>query len=94
MSSFYNVCFSLGDNGSLYFWDWKTGYNFQRKQTVLQPGSIDSEAGIYAATFDKSGTRLITCEADKTIKIYKEDDSAVSFWAISAFTKFRVRLFS
>ena len=29
-------------------------------------------------TFDLSSSRLITCEADKTIKIYKEDDSAVS----------------
>ena len=30
------------------------------------------------ATFDQSGCRLITAEADKTIKIYKEDESAVS----------------
>ena len=62
----------------MFFWDWKTGYNFQRIQTTVQPGSIDSEAGIFAATFDKSGTRLITAEADKTIKIYKEDAEAVS----------------
>jgi pleiotropic regulator 1 len=27
-------------------------------------------------TFDQSGTRLITCEADKTIKVYKEDEMA------------------
>jgi len=26
--------------------------------------------------FDQSGTRLITAEADKTIKVYKEDDEA------------------
>jgi len=71
-----NVLVSGADNGSLYFWDWKTGYNFQRIQTQVQPGSIDSEAGIFASTFDQSGTRLITCEADKTIKIYKEDDTA------------------
>jgi pleiotropic regulator 1 len=68
----------LADNGSLYFWDWKTGYNFQRLQTIPQPGSIDPEMGIYAMTFDQSGSRLITCEADKTIKIYKEDETAVS----------------
>lgn len=73
------VCFSLGDNGSMYFWDWKSGYNFQRLQSAVQPGSIDSEAGIYASCFDKSGSRLLTCEADKTIKIYKEDESAVSW---------------
>jgi len=69
--------FRLADNGSLYFWDWKTGYNFQRLQTIPQPGSIDPEMGIYAMTFDQSGSRLITCEADKTIKIYKEDETAV-----------------
>ena len=66
-----------GDNGSMYFWDWKSGYNFQRIQAVVQPGSLDSEAGIFASTFDNSGSRLLTCEADKSIKIYKEDESAV-----------------
>ena len=64
----------------MYFWDWKTGYNFQRLQTIPQPGSIDPEMGIYAMTFDHSGSRLITCEADKTIKIYKEDETAVSHY--------------
>jgi pleiotropic regulator 1 len=39
---------------------------------------MDSEAGVYAMTFDLSGSRLITTDADKTIKIYKEDDTAVS----------------
>lgn len=39
---------------------------------------MDSESGIFSMTFDQSGSRLITTEADKTIKIYKEDDSAVS----------------
>ena len=43
----------------------------------MQPGSLDSEAGIFASTFDNSGSRFLTCEADKSIKIYKEDDSAV-----------------
>jgi hypothetical protein len=41
-----------GDNGSLMFWDWKTGYNFQQLQTIGQPGSLDSEAGIFDAAFD------------------------------------------
>lgn len=62
----------------MHFWDWRTGYNFQRLQASVQPGSLDSEAGIFAMTFDLSSSRLITCEADKTIKIYKEDDTAVS----------------
>jgi pleiotropic regulator 1 len=68
------------DNGTLYFWDWLTGYNFQRYQTLVQPGSIESENGIFAMTFDQSGSRLITCEADKTIKIYKEDEEAVNIF--------------
>ncbi|CAL0334948.1 unnamed protein product [Lupinus luteus] len=65
-----------GDNGSMWFWDWKCGHNFQQSQTIVQPGSLDSEAGIYALTYDATGTRLITCEADKTIKMWKEDESA------------------
>lgn len=100
-----------GDNGSMWFWDWKSGHNFQQSQTIVQPGmhiwlllyvqfdasyfyhihkltrmivlicfpltgSLDSEAGIYALTYDNTGTRLISCEADKTIKMWKEDDTA------------------
>uniref|UniRef100_A0A1A9VA04 Pleiotropic regulator 1 n=1 Tax=Glossina austeni TaxID=7395 RepID=A0A1A9VA04_GLOAU len=70
------VLVSGGDNGTMFFWDWRTGYNFQRFQAPLQPGSMDSEAGIFAMAFDQSGSRLITAEADKTIKIYKEDEEA------------------
>ncbi|CAH2047587.1 unnamed protein product, partial [Iphiclides podalirius] len=70
------VLVSGGDNGTMHFWDWRTGYNFQRLQAPVQPGSMDSEAGIFAMTFDQSGSRLITTEADKTIKIYKEDETA------------------
>ncbi|XP_033742900.1 pleiotropic regulator 1-like [Pecten maximus] len=70
------VLVSGADNGSMYFWDWRTGYNFQRIQATAQPGSIDSESGIFAMTYDQSGSRLITAEADKTIKIYKEDETA------------------
>nr|CAG4638352.1 EOG090X03RP [Cyclestheria hislopi] len=71
-----NVLVSGADNGTLHFWDWKTGYNFQRTQAPVQPGSMDSEAGIFAVAFDQSGSRLITAEADKTIKIYREDEDA------------------
>jgi WD40 repeat protein len=39
-------------------------------------GSLDSEACIYALSYDISGSRLVTCEADKTIKMWKEDMSA------------------
>lgn len=44
---------------------------------------MDSESGVFAMAFDQSGSRLITCDADKTIKIYKEDDSAVSITKVT-----------
>jgi pleiotropic regulator 1 len=74
-----DVLVSGADNGTMHFWDWKTGYNFQRIQSQVQPGSLDSEAGIFACAFDMSGSRLITAESDKTVKIYKEDELAVRF---------------
>ena len=67
------VVMSGGDDGSIKFWDYSSGYCFQETATIPQPGSLDAENGIYAAEFDGTGTRLITCEADKTIKIWKED---------------------
>ncbi|KAJ3100132.1 pre-mRNA-splicing factor prp46 [Phlyctochytrium planicorne] len=71
-----NVLFSGADNGSMHFWDYKTGYNFQTAETKAQSGSLDSENGIFCSSFDKTGLRLITGEADKTIKIWKEDERA------------------
>lgn len=44
---------------------------------IIQPGSLDAEAGIFASTFDRTGLRLITCNADKTIHIYGQDEEAV-----------------
>lgn len=74
------VLVSGGDNGSINFWDYETGYCFQNSNTIVQPGidyyyyspivsylrclpplflhligSLDAEAGIYAAAFDLSG---------------------------------------
>ncbi len=66
----------IADNGSMHFWDYRTGYNFQKMETLVQPGSMDNEAGVFCSAFDKTGTRLITGEADKSIKIWKEDESA------------------
>ncbi len=74
--------FTPADNGTIHMWDWRTGYNFQRIHAAVQPGSLDSESGIFACVFDQSESRLITAEADKTIKVYKEDDTAVSYWFI------------
>ncbi|XP_050522787.1 pleiotropic regulator 1 [Daktulosphaira vitifoliae] len=70
------VLMSGANNGTMYAWDWRTGYNFQRIQAPVQPGSMDSEAGVFAMAFDHSGTRLITADGDKTVKLYKEDDTA------------------
>lgn len=68
------VCGS--DDGFLHFWDWKSGYHYQQIEGIPQPGSISSENGIFAMAFDKSQSRLITGECDKTVKIYKEDPDA------------------
>jgi pleiotropic regulator 1 len=70
------VAFCGGDTGTLAFFDWKTGHCFQELQTIAQPGSLDCEAGVYCSTFDRTGTRLLTGEADKTIKVWKEDPNA------------------
>lgn len=61
-----NVMFSGGDNGSMSFWDWKSGHRFQGLDTTAQPGSLEAESGIMSSVFDRSGTRLIVGEADKT----------------------------
>ncbi|KAI9698861.1 MAG: pre-mRNA-splicing factor prp46 [Bogoriella megaspora] len=71
-----DVLFSGGDNGSIGFWDWKTGHLFQETGSVAQPGSLDAEAGVMSSLFDRSGIRLITGEADKTIKVWGEDPNA------------------
>ena len=68
------VLASCGDDGSMRFWDYLTGYCFQRGETAAQPGSLDAERGVFAASFDHSGTRLVTGEADKSIKIWKEKE--------------------
>ncbi|BFZ57625.1 Pleiotropic regulator 1 [Savitreella phatthalungensis] len=70
------VCMAGCDDGTLQLYDWRTGHRYQRLPPTLQPGSLDSEAGIFAATFDNAGVRLITAHADKTIKIYRIDDAA------------------
>ncbi len=70
------VLVSGGDDGSLRFWDAHSGHCFQKAHTIAQPGSLDAEAGIYAAAFDLSGSRLVTCEADKSVKIWKESATA------------------
>lgn len=67
---------SGGDAGGVTFWDWDAAAAFQTVQTVAQPGSLAVEAGVFAAAFDVSGSRLLTGEADKTIKMWKEVEGA------------------
>lgn len=63
----------------MYFWDWRIGYNFQRVYVVVQFGFLDSELGIFVCVFDQFESRLLIVEVDKIIKVYREDDIAVSF---------------
>lgn len=39
------VLVSGADNGSIWFWDYKSGNVFQEQETIAQPGSLDSEQG-------------------------------------------------
>ena len=71
-----NVLVTGADDGSLCFWDYDSGYLFHRQQTRVQPGSLSCESAVLATTFDKSGLRLLTGECDKTIKVWKEDETA------------------
>lgn len=65
-----DVMVSGGDNGSMGFWDWKSGHMYQSLDTTAQPGSLDAEAGIMSSMFDRTGLRLICGEADKTSKLF------------------------
>lgn len=58
-----------GDNGSLWFWDWRSGHCFQADETQVQPGSMESEGSIFAASYDVSGERILFWK-----KIWDEGD--------------------
>ena len=66
------------DSGVLNFWDFESGKIFQKIETPPQPGSLSCENGIFGLRFDMSGQRLITAECDKTIKLYREDETALN----------------
>jgi pleiotropic regulator 1 len=61
------------DNGKMRFWDWESGQVFQTVESAPQPGSLEAEAGIFDLKFDHSSTRLVTCECDKTIKVWEQE---------------------
>jgi len=60
------------DDGELRFWDWGSAKPFQQLAIPIQPGSLRSEAACMAAAFDVTGSRLITCNGDKSVHVYKE----------------------
>ena len=49
-----------GDDGTMKYWDWSSGYNYQDTISHPQPGSIAAENGIFSLTFDRSGCRLLS----------------------------------
>lgn len=67
------VMITCGDDGSIKFWDFDSATCFQSDFTSVQEGSLQVERGILDSTFDITGTRFITVESDKTIKIWKEE---------------------
>lgn len=71
-----DVLFAGGDNGVLSFYDYKSGHKYQSLATREMVGSLESERVVLCSTFDKTGLRLITGEADKSIKIWKQDEAA------------------
>ena len=67
---------SGGNDGSLGFTDWRSGHTYDLRQTVAQSGTLEGENAIFDTTFDATGSRLLTAEGDKTIKVYREDEDA------------------
>lgn len=74
------VMVSSADNGSMRFWDYTTGHCFQSETTKAQPGSLDSEAGIYASTFDKTGLYVSDAEVDAVSLFFFTMSSRVHFF--------------
>ncbi|OHS96622.1 Pre-mRNA splicing protein [Tritrichomonas foetus] len=69
-----DVLVTAADDGTIQFYDWGSGECFQKTRTIQHPGSLESECGIFDVAFDMTGTRMITCEADKTVKLWREYD--------------------
>ncbi|KEQ67451.1 WD40 repeat-like protein [Aureobasidium melanogenum CBS 110374] len=70
-----NVMFSGGDDGLFTSWDRKTGQKFLQQKNKPDSGSLDAEAGILCSAFDRTGMQLIIGCADKTLKVYKEENT-------------------
>lgn len=66
-----NTLFAGYDDGKMEFYDYVSGDLVQSAKSTPVPGS--DESTIYASSFDMLGLRLISCEGDKTIKVWGQD---------------------
>lgn len=67
-----NSLFAGYDDGKMEFYDYVSGKLLQRTYSKPVPGSSDKTT-IYASKFDRLGSRFITCEGDKSIKVWAEE---------------------
>jgi hypothetical protein len=51
-------------------YDWKSGNRFQQYTSPVQPGSLESESGIFALTFDKCASSASTTHCSQLIRIH------------------------
>lgn len=66
-----NTLFAGYDDGNMEFYDYVSGELVQKDNSTPVPGS--DESTIYASSFDMLGLRLISCEGDKSIKIWGDE---------------------
>lgn len=64
---------SGSDLGRIRIYDWESGDMVQEIKTINQPGSLEAENSIYDVKFDLSATRLISCECDKSVKVWEQE---------------------
>lgn len=64
-----NTLFTGYDDGRIDIYDYVSGELLQSTKTQPVAGSVEST--IYASSYDMLGLRLITCEGDKSVKIWK-----------------------
>jgi pleiotropic regulator 1 len=64
--------FAGAENGQMLFADYESGSIVQQRKTKALPGTPGGTSSILCAAFDpQSGTRLVTGESDKSVKIWK-----------------------
>lgn len=63
------------ESGELALLDWGSHSLFQSAKTKALPGATEAERGILCCAFDISGSRLVTGELDKTVKIWNRKES-------------------